>query len=103
MEQLISDRTAALRNAERQLQRAQKMEALGRLAGGMAHDFNNLLVAIRINGELLRDSLTEQETLCSSATDIVRTVDRAALLTRQLLAIGRTQVSKKEAVAVCDA
>ena len=77
---------------EEQLRQAQKMEALGRLAGGVAHDFNNLLTAIISYGELLLELLPEAEAGRRHAEEIIRAADRAAALTRQLLAYSRQQV-----------
>ncbi|MDB4883271.1 MAG: sensor hybrid histidine kinase [Gemmatimonadetes bacterium] len=73
------------------LRQSQKMDAVGQLAGGIAHDFNNLLTVIRANAELvigdLSPSLPSQDDLAS----ILEACDRAAALTRQLLAFSRTQ------------
>lgn len=77
---------------ETQLRQAQKMDALGRLAGGIAHDFNNLLTVIRGHSELLLDSLQPDNPLYNRSQEIRRTADRAASLTRQLLAFSRMQV-----------
>ncbi|MBC7789381.1 MAG: PAS domain-containing protein [Anaerolineae bacterium] len=85
------DISAKLR-LEEQLRQAQKMDAVGRLAGGIAHDFNNLLAAIKVHCELLTDQL---DTDCAARTDaeeISKAADRAATLTRQLLAFSRKQV-----------
>ncbi|HEX8872497.1 MAG TPA: ATP-binding protein [Candidatus Acidoferrum sp.] len=77
---------------EGQLRQAQKMEALGRLAGGVAHDFNNLLTVIRGHSDLLLDRLQPADALCANARQIQKTADRAASLTRQMLAFSRMQV-----------
>jgi len=77
---------------ESQLRQAQKMEALGRLAGGVAHDFNNLLTVIRGHSELLLDRIQPGDALSNNAQQIRKTADRAASLTRQMLAFSRMQV-----------
>ena len=77
---------------ESQLRQAQKMEALGRLAGGIAHDFNNLLTVIRGHSELILDRLQPDNPLYNNSQEIRKTADRAASLTRQLLAFSRMQV-----------
>ena len=87
---------------EGQLRQSQKMEALGRLAGGVAHDFNNLLTVIRGHSELLQDETQEGDPLHKHAQQIRRTADRAASLTRQLLAFSRTQVLETKVVDVND-
>jgi PAS domain S-box-containing protein len=77
------------RRAEEALLQAQKMEAVGRLAGGIAHDFNNLLTAIRGNAELLFHHLKTDPARLSEVEEIVHAADRAAGMTRQLLAFSR--------------
>jgi two-component system, cell cycle sensor histidine kinase and response regulator CckA len=77
---------------EAQLRVSQKMEGIGRLAGGIAHDFNNLLTAILGYSELMEAQLPDDENLRSSLREIQHAGERAAALTRQLLAFSRRQV-----------
>ena len=84
----ISDRRAL----EEQLRQSQKMEAVGRLAGGIAHDFNNLLTAILGYTELVLEGLADDDARRADAIEIRRSAERAAELTRQLLAFSRRQV-----------
>ncbi|MDD5656439.1 MAG: ATP-binding protein, partial [Elusimicrobia bacterium] len=77
---------------EEQLRQAQKMEAVGRLAGGMAHDFNNLLTAIMGYAELLEEDVAHHRGARHRVQEILRSTERAATLTRQLLAFSRRQV-----------
>jgi two-component system cell cycle sensor histidine kinase/response regulator CckA len=77
---------------ERQLRMAQKMEAIGRLSGGIAHDFNNLLGVIIGYSALLKKKLTEGDALYEHALEIEKAGQRAASLTKQLLAFSRQQV-----------
>lgn len=74
-----------------QLTQAQKLESIGRLAGGVAHDFNNILQAITGYGQLLLDNLSETDRTYEFADEIVKEANRAATLTRQLLAFARKQ------------
>ena len=88
------ERNAAERSLEEtseQLRQSQKMDAIGRLAGGVAHDFNNLLLAINGYAEFLSDSLTDVR-LKGFATEIQSAGERAAALSQQLLAFCRRQV-----------
>ncbi len=80
------------KHLEEQLLHAQKLEAVGRLAGGIAHDFNNVLTAISGYAEFLIARLAEGDPRRADAEEIVRAADRAAALTRQLLAFSRRQV-----------
>jgi PAS domain S-box-containing protein len=75
-----------------QLHQSQKMDAIGRLAGGVAHDFNNMLMVIVSYAELLANSLPETDPLRSHTAQILRAAQRSSALTRQLLAFSRKQV-----------
>jgi two-component system cell cycle sensor histidine kinase/response regulator CckA len=88
---LVSDVTEK-RSLEAQLLQAQKMESIGRLAGGVAHDFNNLLGIITGYGGLLRQRVSKDPRLAKYVEDIVKAAERAAGLTHQLLAFSRKQV-----------
>jgi PAS domain S-box-containing protein len=87
-----------LRRTEAQLRQAQKMEAVGRLAGGIAHDFNNLLTTILGTSDLLLEELPEQKRWREDVEEIRKAGDRAASLTRQLLAFSRKQVIEAAAL-----
>jgi PAS domain S-box-containing protein len=80
------------RRLEAQLQQAQKMEAVGRLAGGIAHDFNNMLTAVKAYTEFLLEDLDATDPRRTDVQEIAKSADRAASLTRQLLAFSRKQV-----------
>ncbi|MBZ5599389.1 MAG: PAS domain S-box protein [Acidobacteriia bacterium] len=80
------------RHLEAQLLQAQKMDAIGKLAGGVAHDFNNLLMVISAYAELMFDSLAAEDPLRHNLQEILTASRRAADLTRQLLAFSRKQM-----------
>ena len=83
---------SALRESENQLRHAQKMEAVGRLAGGVAHDFNNVLSVILSYSEMLAAELEESDPMRQDLEEIRQAGLRAAGLTRQLLTFSRQQV-----------
>lgn len=83
----------AYRHQEAQLRVSQKMDAIGRLAGGVAHDFNNLLVVMRCNSEFLLEKLNKKDAGWNELTEIQEAAQRGSELTRQLLAFSNKQVS----------
>lgn len=85
---------AERRKLEEQLRRAQRMEAMGRLAGGVAHDFNNLLTVIKGHSDVLMGTLPVGSALAGSSQQIAKAADRAASLTRQLLIFSRRQATQ---------
>ncbi|HKW87315.1 MAG TPA: PAS domain S-box protein [Candidatus Acidoferrales bacterium] len=93
----ITDR----KQLEAQLRQAQKMEAVGRLAGGIAHDFNNLLMVIQGYTELLMERLGSVHPLRRNAEQIHDASQRAASLTRQLLAFSRKQMLAPQVMSIC--
>jgi signal transduction histidine kinase len=80
------------KHLEQQLLQAQKMEAVGRLAGGVAHDFNNLLTAIIGYGQLSLATVAVDDPTHTNIQEIIAAGERAASLTRQLLIFSRKQV-----------
>ncbi len=89
-----------LRKKEEQLNRAQRLEAVGQLAGGIAHDFNNFLTVIMGFGDLLREGIPDDSPLKQHVDTIMSVAERAATLTRQLLAFSRRQVLKPRVIVL---
>src|SRR5574342_228527 len=90
----ISDR----KSLEQQLWQAQKLDALGALAGGVAHDFNNILTAVVGYADLVRQDLAPGDPHAEDMDEIIKASNRAAALTRQLLAFSRRQPFEPKAV-----
>jgi PAS domain S-box-containing protein len=91
IEGMLSDVTER-RQLESSLRQAQKMEAVGQLTGGIAHDFNNILSTIIVNAHFLMNDIANDDPRWADAEAIKTAADRAAALTRQLLAFSRRQV-----------
>ncbi|MEO8878832.1 MAG: PAS domain S-box protein [Gemmatimonadaceae bacterium] len=96
---IISDETDRKRLGL-QFRQAQKMEAVGQLAGGVAHDFNNLLTVIISYSQMLLAEIAEDSSSRADVQEIKRAAERAALLTRQLLAFSRQQVLRVQVVDI---
>ncbi len=92
----------ALRRSQEQLQQGLKMEAIGRLAGGIAHDFNNLLTVIKGFAELIDTRLPRSDASKTEIGEIRSAAERAAKLTRQLLAFGRKQMLQPRVMRLND-
>ena len=92
----------ALHESEEQLRHAQRLEAVGRLAGGIAHSFNNLLAAMAFQCELLGERLPEGDERRTNLEEIQKAGERAATLARQLLAFGRRQVLQPRRLCLND-
>ena len=85
---------------EQQVRQVQKLEAVARLAGGVAHDFNNILVVIKLSTELMLAETTPDNPLTKSLLQVSNAADRAAALTRQMLALGRQQIMQVRVINV---
>jgi two-component system cell cycle sensor histidine kinase/response regulator CckA len=94
---IIRDITERCR-LEEQLRHSQKMEAVGRLAGGVAHDFNNLLTVILGYTSMLEKRLGSGDPLCMTVAEIRKAAEYAALLTAQLLTFSRKQISEQRVI-----
>ena len=88
----------ARRTLEASLRQSQKLEAIGTLAGGIAHDFNNILAGILGNVELARADIEPQHPAADSLREVLRAVQRARDVVRQILTFSRTQEGKRHAV-----
>jgi nitrogen-specific signal transduction histidine kinase len=96
--QQLEDRTNELRQAEAQLRQLQRIDVIGRLAGGVAHDFNNLLGAITMYCDLAIEDAENPADVRDNVSRIRHAAERGATLTRQLLLFGRKQISQPEIV-----
>jgi two-component system cell cycle sensor histidine kinase/response regulator CckA len=85
---------------EQQVRQVQKLEAVGRLAGGMAHDFNNVLVVIKLSTEMMLAQITPDSPFSKPLLQISNAAERAAALTRQMLAFGRQQMMQPRIINV---
>ena len=99
----VDARTAeALRRAEVQLRQTLKMEAVGRLAGGIAHDVNNLMTVVTGYAELLLDELQDRPRLHQMTAEVKRAADRGTTIARQLLAFSRKQMLSPSIVSLSE-
>jgi PAS domain S-box-containing protein len=109
LEELVKNRTTALLSSEnerslleQQLLQSQKMEAIGRLAGGVAHDFNNLLMVIQTYTGEIHDSFQDSDPRKSDMSEVIEAAKRAEALTQQLLAFSRKQAIDPQIVNLND-
>lgn len=89
-----------IKQQEEQLQRSQKMDALGKLTGGVAHDFNNLLGVIMGYGDLLKGLLDDHPKLIRYSDEILRACERGASMTKKLLAFSRQQLPNAQSICI---
>ncbi len=95
----VADNTER-KKLEEQFRQSQKMEAVGRLAGGVAHDFNNLLTVITGYCQMMVDQLSPADPMSEDLQQVLKTADRATTLTKQLLAFSRQQIVLPKVVAL---
>jgi len=95
---ILAENVTDQRQFEAHLRQAQKMQAIGQLAGGVAHDFNNLLTVIRGQVEVILHETVENDVLQGRLEQVERAAERASALTRQLLAFSRRQVLQSKVV-----
>lgn len=96
----IAENVTERRKLEAQLRQSQKMEAIGRLAGGVAHDFNNILSAIMGYGHILNKKMRDDDPLRKNVEYLLESAERAALVTRSLLAFSRKQILHRSDIDV---
>ena len=99
---LIAERLRAEADLTAQYQQSQRMEAVGRLAGGIAYDFNNIMTVVLGHSDVLALELADRPDLMESVNELRKASDRASSVTRQLLAFGRRQRLAKTAVDLND-
>ncbi len=92
LQRRVDERTSALRDSQERLRQAEKMEAIGRLAGGVAHDFNNMLTVIMGHGQMLLEAGDLPPERRREVAAMLESAERAAALTHQLLTFSRQQV-----------
>jgi signal transduction histidine kinase/CheY-like chemotaxis protein len=100
LEKTVEERTKELQHSQEQLRHAQKMEALGRLAGGVVHDFNNILTAIAITSEVSLQQPNIPSQYSRKFEEILGITERASTLVRQLLAFSKKQVIKPKVLDI---
>lgn len=98
LEKKVAERMEELRKSEEQILQLQKMDAIGRLAGGVAHDFNNMLAAILGSCDLIGDDIANPAALREHLRSIRAVTERATALTRQLLVFSRQQIQSLQSI-----